>query len=84
MDKVLIVFLGALGIAMLLFVGIILSTLFGGIAGWVVGMVFPFVTDTIRELSGYNSPDKFLTDFQIGAILGFVGSFLKTSVSTSK
>jgi len=80
MDKVLIVFLGASGVAMLLFVAIILSTLFGGIAGWVVGMVFPFVTDTVREVSGLTE----LTNFQIGAILGFVGSFFKTSCSGSK
>jgi hypothetical protein len=78
MDKVLIVVLGAAGVAALLFVAIILSTLFGGIAGWVVGAIFPFVTDTIRDLSGTT-----LTNFQIGAVLGFVGSFLKSSSSSS-
>ena len=78
MDKVLIVILGAAGVAAMLFVAILLSTVFGGIAGWVVGGVFPYVTDTVRELSGTD-----LTNFQIGAVLGFVGSFLKSTVSTS-
>lgn len=78
MDKVLIVILGAAGVAAMLFVAILLSTVFGGIAGWVVGGVFPYVTDTVRTLSGTD-----LTNFQIGAVLGFVGSFLKSTVSTS-
>jgi len=78
MDKVLIGIIAALGVAGLLFVAILLSTVFGGIAGWVVGGVFPFVTDTVRGISGLT-----LTNFEIGAVLGFVGSFLKTSSSSS-
>jgi hypothetical protein len=79
MDKVLIVFLGAAGVAALFFLAIILGTLFGGIAGWVVGGVFPYVTDTLRELSGTT-----LTNFQLGATLGFFGGFFKASCSGSK
>lgn len=78
MDKLLIVVLGAVGVAAVLFLAILMSTVFGGIAGWVVGGVFPFVTDTIRGVSGLT-----LTNFEIGAVLGFVGSFLKTSSSSS-
>jgi len=78
MDKLLIVFLGAVGVAGLLFVAILLSTIFGGIGGWVVGGVFPYVTDTVREVTGLT-----LTNFELGATMGFVGSFLKTSSSSS-
>jgi len=78
MDKVLIVLLGGIGVAALFFIAIILSAVFGGIAGWAVGGVFPYVTDTIRELSGVT-----LTNFQLGATLGFVGSFFRSSSSSS-
>ena len=78
MDKLFVVLLGATGVAILLFAAICLSTIFGGIAGWVVGGVFPFVTDTLRELTGLT-----LTNFEIGAVLGFVGSFVKSSSSSS-
>lgn len=78
MDKLVIVILGAVGVAVVFFGLILLSTIFGGIAGWVVGGVFPYVTDTIREISGLT-----LTNFELGAVLGFVGSFLKTSSSSS-
>ena len=77
-SNLIVVAIVALGGAALLFVAILLSTIFGGIGGWVVGGVFPFVTDTIREVTGLT-----LTNFEIGAVLGFVGSFLKTSSSSS-
>jgi len=78
MDNAGIVILGALGVALLVFIATLMSTVFGGIAGWVVGGVFPYVTDTIRELSGLT-----LTNFELGALLGFVGSFMKSSSSSS-
>lgn len=52
---------------------IILGTFLGGVVGWVVGGVFPFVTDTLRELFGVS-----LTNFQIGATLGFFGSAFRS------
>jgi len=79
MDKVLLLAIGAIGVAVVLFFVIILSTLLGGVAGWVVGGVFPFVTDTIRGLSGLT-----LTNFEIGAVLGFVGGFIRSSSASSK
>ena len=63
-------------VAFVIFALVVLSTLLGGIAGWTVGLVFPYVTDTLRELSGVE-----LSNFQIGATLGFVGSFFKSSSS---
>ena len=59
------------------FVFVILGTLFGGIAGWIVGLVFG---DTILGIAGQLGI-KSVTMFQLGAFLGFVGGFLKTKVS---
>lgn len=78
MEKVILVVVGAVGVGLLLFVAVLLSTIFGGIAGWVVGGVFPYVTDTLRSLLGLS-----LTNFELGAVLGFVGSFVKGSSSSS-
>jgi hypothetical protein len=66
----------AVGIIGLLFFVIILSTLFGGIAGWTVDLVFPFVAITLNSLLGTT-----LTAFEMGAVMGFVGSFFRTSVT---
>lgn len=63
------------GLAVLILVAVILlSTFFGGVAGVIVGWGFPVVPDTLRELFGVT-----LTNFQIGATLGFFGSFFKTA-----
>ena len=70
------VILGAVAIAAILFVAVLLGTLIGGIVGWIVGMVFPFVIVTLNTLTGLT-----LTAFEMGAVLGFVGSFFKTSVT---
>lgn len=68
---------GAVSIAALSFLMILLSTLFGGITGWVVGLVFPFVIDTLNQLAGTQ-----LTAFEMGAVLGFFGSFFRIHHST--
>ena len=70
------VILGAVAIAALLFVAVLLGTLIGGIVGWIVGLVFPFVIVTLNTMTGLT-----LTAFEMGAVLGFVGSFFKTSVT---
>jgi hypothetical protein len=70
------VILGAVAIAAILFVAVLLGTLIGGIVGWIVGLVFPFVIVTLNTLTGLT-----LTAFEMGAVLGFVGSFFKTSVT---
>lgn len=51
-----------------------LGTLFGGIAGWAVGLFFG---DTILGIAGQLGV-KDITMFQFGAFLGFVGGFLRT------
>ena len=69
---------GVVFVAVLLaFFAMVLSTLFGGVSGWIVGMFFPYVTDTLKELAGVS-----LTDFQLGATLGFFGSAFR-SVQTN-
>jgi hypothetical protein len=59
-----------------LFITIISGTLMGGVAGWTVNLVFPVVADTLNQLSGLS-----LSAFDQGAVLGFVGGFIR---STSK
>jgi hypothetical protein len=73
------VVLSALGVAALLFVAVILSTFVGGVVGLIVGAVFPYVIASLNSVLGLS-----LTGFEMGAMLGFVGSFLSTSVRHSK
>ena len=61
-----------------LFVAILAQTVVGGIVGWVVGMVFPFVITSLNSVAGLS-----LTGFQIGAVLGFVSGFLRSKRSKS-
>ncbi len=71
-----VVVLAALGIAGLLFLATILGTLLGGVAGLIVGAVFPYVIASLNSVLGLS-----LTGFEMGAVLGFVGSFLSTSTT---
>lgn len=52
----------------------LLLPILSGIAAVIIGWAFPFTTDTIRELAGIQ-----LTDFQLGATLGFFGSFFRST-----
>lgn len=70
--------MSALGGVILMFMVIffilsLVATLFGGLVGLIVGMVFPFVPEAINQVIGLQ-----LTGFEIGAVLGFVGSFFRT------
>ena len=73
------IILAGVGIAALLFLAVILGTVIGGIVGWVIGLVFPFVIVSLNTVLGLQ-----LTGFEMGAVLGFVGSFLSTSVRQKK
>lgn len=58
-----------------------IGTCFGAFAGWAVGLFFAetilgFLSRTGIDVSG-------LAMWELGAALGFIGGFLKTSVSTS-
>jgi hypothetical protein len=72
------VILGAISLIAILFVAMLLSTLIGGCAGWVVESVFPYVITTLNTLTGLS-----LTGFEMGAVLGFVGSFFKSSLTNN-
>lgn len=57
----------------MLFLGVITGTFVGGIVGWCVDLVFPFVAITLNKLAATT-----LTGFELGATLGFVGSFFRS------
>lgn len=70
----------AFAFAGLVFLVPILGVLFGAFSGWVVGLFF---TDTILGfLARLGADTDGLAVWQVGAAMGFLGGFLKTSVST--
>jgi len=68
------IILASIAIVGLLFVAVLASTVIGGVVGWIVGAVFPFVIEALNQLTGLQ-----LTGFETGAVLGFVGAFLSYS-----
>lgn len=64
----------ALGAGILVFFVCLLTTVVGGILGWVVGLVFPFVIVSLNTVLGLS-----LSSFQMGAVLGFVGGFFRSN-----
>ena len=73
----------ALSLVAVVFILVILGTLFGGIAGWIVGLFF---TDTIMNTLNRIGVDTMdMTMWQLGATLGFISGFFKaTGVRTTK
>ena len=70
---------GLMAIVFVLFVilMIILGTLLGGIAGWIVGLFF---TDIIMNtLNRFGVDTVGMSLWQLGATLGFISGFFKTS-----
>jgi hypothetical protein len=61
------------------FMFVILGTLLGGIAGWIVGLFFQGTILGIAAQIGI----KNVSMFDLGCFLGFVGGFLKTKVSAT-
>lgn len=78
MDKIILGLLAAASSAALLFFWVVFGTLMGGITGWVVGWVFD-APENFALLVGMPA----LTAFDVGALLGFVGGFLRSSSSSS-
>ncbi len=67
----------ALGFVLLVIVMVNLGTFFGGVAGWIVGMFF---TDTIMQtLNRFGVDTVGMTMWQLGATLGFVSGFFKST-----
>lgn len=73
MRTILLSLAGTVTVAVSLFLAILAGTFFGGVGVHVIGMVFPYVPDTIREFSGLT-----LTNFELGALIGFVFGYLKS------
>ena len=73
----------ALGLVAVVFILVTLGTLFGGIAGWIVGLFF---TDTIMNTLNRIGVDTMgMTMWQLGATLGFISGFFKaTGVKATK
>ena len=63
-----------------IFFFVIINTFMGGLAGWVVGLVFGETILSILAQLGIHG----VTMFQFGAFMGFVGGFLKTKVTHEK
>jgi hypothetical protein len=77
MEKIAIAFGGSLMFAgAILFVAPI-ATLFGAVAGWIVGLFFGETILNVLALLGVHG----VTIWQFGAFMGFVGGFLKTKVT---
>ena len=69
-------FLGvSFAIAGIMFLACILSTLLGALAGWVVGLFFEETILNFFAMLGISG----LKMWQIGASLGFIGSFFNTT-----
>ena len=56
--------------------GGIIAMLFGAAAGWLGGMIFPQVFDRLTLLIFGEA----IPAWQLGAMLGFVGGFLRASI----
>lgn len=67
-------------VAMAIFFAPLIGICVGAFAGWVVGMFFP---GTVGLVGSAISGGAVMPAWQVGAILGFVGGFFKTRVSTS-
>lgn len=70
-----------LGFAAMVFFAPVIGVLFGAFAGWVVGLFFG---DTILSfLTRVGVDTAGLAVWQVGAAMGFLGSFLRTNISKS-
>ena len=69
-------------VCLIIFIGAVMSTFFGALGGWIVGLFF---TDTILgtlQVLGFTTTG--LTMWKLGATLGFVGGFLRPIVNNKK
>jgi hypothetical protein len=70
--------LAIVGVLVTLFIAVIAGTFIGGVVGWCVNLMFPVVNATLNQVSGLA-----LDAFDMGACLGFVGGFLKSTNTSS-
>lgn len=72
----------AIAIVVLLFIMPLIGVLFGAFAGWVVGLFFHDTIMTFLLSVGVDVSN--LTMWQIGASLGFIGAFFKSTLTQQK
>lgn len=63
-------------VGIVLFFVCLIGTVMGALAGWIVGLVFP---ETLGLLAKMLNVDA--APWQLGAILGFIGGFFRSSLS---
>lgn len=63
-------------IGLMILIGCVAGTAFGALAGLVVAFFFPATSAAVLTALGIN-----LALWQVGAALGFVGMFVRTSVT---
>ena len=81
MEKCTMALLAAFGVASLFILAILFGTLGGAFVGWVVGWFF---TETITAgFAAFGVDISRLDMWQVGAFLGFVGGFFKSSLVTT-
>ena len=73
--------LGCLGLIGLIFLSPLIGISVGAFAGYVVGQFFP---GTVGLVGSAITGGATIPAWQVGAILGFVGGFFKSSVNTSR
>jgi hypothetical protein len=74
MGKALLAILFIIG---MLFVGCLLSTVIGALAGFIVGLAFDGSLQLLAQAIGIPEAQP----YQLGAILGFVGGFFRSTIS---
>jgi hypothetical protein len=79
MDNITKAFGAIILVVLLLFINVIGTSLAGYCAGWVVGLFFTEAFDHV--LMGLGFKPWLFTLPQFGALVGFVGGFMKTKVS---
>ncbi len=82
MDKVLAGAFGVVAVVGLVFCIVILGTLMGAVAGWIVGLFFS--NTILSTLSRFGVDVMGLQMWQLGATLAFIGSFFKAIQHRSK
>jgi len=78
MDKLIIGILAAALVGVLLFISAIMGTVFGSIGGYFVGWLFDETSIKALTFFGIETFEM----WEVGAILGFFGSFFKSSLNT--
>lgn len=80
MDSVLATLGGIIYAALIVFIGAVLAPVFGALGGEIVSWFFPDTFQAVMEHLGIED----MRLWQVGAVLGFVGSFFRCHVSNGR